>query len=168
MGYDISVRFGSVEEKESMYKFLNENLKLLKSLEILDGIPFYLEPAINEDIGVYAPKKNRDKIISFHGTGIPQYAWDLCCWMSSKSTYRSKDGNPVVFYDDEKIEVFIDGTERTNINIDKDGFRIRHKENVPALEKFTEFIFKNHKKTLKVLKELNELYSCRNNKVLKI
>ena len=98
MGYDISVRFGTIEEKKEMHDFILENMHFLERLEKTDPTPFSIVLVIDDDIGTYAPKKERDKLFSFHGTGIPSYAWKLCCWMSHRSTYRNRKGNSVVIY----------------------------------------------------------------------
>ena len=166
MGYDISVKFKSVEEKDNMYNFLVENLDILKKLEKTDYLSFHIEPNINDNIGSYAPKKNRDKLISFHGTGIPLYAWDLCCWMAHKSFYKNKQGNSTIFYDSDAIEIYLNEDNPKNININEQGFRIRTEKSL--FEKFrNHLIGRKEIKQFEILSELNDLWNKKLNNLNK-
>ena len=140
-----------------MHDFILKNMHLLERLEKTDPTPFSIVPVIDDDIGTYAPKKERDKLISFHGTGIPSYAWKLCCWMSHRSTYRNRKGNSVVIYDDEQIDVVLNGTQANDINIDEDGMTLEKERTIP--QKIGDALFgKKPEEQRNILSEMNDAW----------
>ena len=122
MGYDVTVKFKSEEEKNTMKQFLDENQDILRCLSQTDmGMPHSMEVYHGEDLG-YAPKVKH--LLGFHGTGIPQHMWDLCAWMAVKSSYRARDGEIFFYYDSEKMKVTFDTTNKKNTVVDENGIRI--------------------------------------------
>lgn len=159
MGYDISVRFNDKEEVLVMLSFLETVQTELMKLEATERMPFKLNFNTDKDVGVYAPTKNRDCLISMHGTGIPYYAWTLCSWMAHKSAYRNKQGLPVIYYDREEITVHGKDAAINHLRADDNGILIRDR---PAslsqtLAKALK-IGPDYEVQLSVMQELNNKY----------
>lgn len=109
MGYSVSVKFKNETEQENMHQFLLDNEDILNQMEQIElNNPLYLPcdniPSVGENLG-YAP--NKKYLLGFHGTGIPEYIWDLCAWMSIKAGSKFK-GQHYFYYDSEKQIVSFD------------------------------------------------------------
>jgi hypothetical protein len=121
MGYSVSVKFSNKNELEEMRTFLLKNSDILEQLKSTDIHQVDLEPIYGEDLG-YAPKKKH--LLGFHGIGIPRYVWDLCAWMSVKSSYRDPKRGMFFYYDKEKMLVTFDLDNHQNTVVDHDGIRV--------------------------------------------
>ena len=114
MGYSISTRFSSSEERERMRLFLVENEDLLKQMD-----PYAYVPSIGEDLA-YAPKVTH--LLGFHGSQVTTM-WDLVAWMTVQSTYRDPKRGMFFYYDDEAMTVRFDAHPQ-DTQVDDRGIRV--------------------------------------------
>lgn len=121
MGYDISVRFKTTEERDQMFDFLQTKKDFLDSMAKTEpyGNPYPYVLDKGENLGAYAPKC-RDKILGFHGTLIAYQIWSVCAWMSMQSNYR-KETSPIIYYDDEVLKVSVNGNIEKAVDVDSNG-----------------------------------------------
>lgn len=135
MSYDVSVRFKTSQERENMKVFLEKNKELLEQLSNIPTVsmPYHSrEVFYGENLG-YTPKfKN---MLGFHGTGIPEYIWNLCAWMTVKSSYRDKNNKLYFYYDKDRMIVTFDTQNTTNTVVDAEGIPIIIKQEVPLSTK---------------------------------
>jgi hypothetical protein len=125
-------------------------LEKLKDTE--NTLFFHNEPTLGENLG-YAPKE--DFLLGFQGSEIPRYIWNLCAWMSVKSTHR--DNNEMYFfYDNEKMIVTYDSNETKNTVVDNDGIRIEKEESIGKKVAFLLGVGKNLKKQRELFSTLND------------
>ncbi len=125
MSYDISVRFSDEKEVENMLSFLSTVREELARLEKTESAFFKINFNTGTNVGAYAPSTQQKCLISMHGTGIPSYAWALCCWMACKSAYRNEQGLPLIYYDDEEIPIYGTNACQDQLQADDDGILIR-------------------------------------------
>ena len=139
MGYDVSVKFKTEKDKEKMKRFLVANCNILKEIELaVPHNPVHdRTPYDGEDLG-YAPEKKF--LLGFHGTGIPEYIWKLCAWMSVKAGAKDTKGNHYFYYDDEKMLVTFDLSNKQNTVVDQNGISVEH-ENNGLSKKISDVIF---------------------------
>lgn len=138
MGYSISVKFSSESEKNDMKNFIISQANLIENLSKLslglENLPHSKE--ITEDLP-YAPN-NSSNLLGFNGSGIPRYLWDVCTWMSVKSTSKGK--KPYIFYDDEMIKISFEKSELNSMLVDSDGIIIRHEKKLDLLGKIAKIV----------------------------
>jgi hypothetical protein len=158
MGYDISVKFNSKQERDDMFYFLTQNEKLLIELQKTDLSVPPITFVIGEELGSYAPNEQRETLIGGHGSGIPQYAFVLCSWLACHSKYKNKD-MPYIYYDTEiiKITYNVNGNN-DEIKVDLDGIYIVRPKT--RIKKLSEKFFGLHPEQMgKIMSELNSEYS---------
>jgi hypothetical protein len=149
MGYDLSVRFSTKEETQTYLKMLNDNIEDLKNIDqVKDDFgkvgANLAEFNTGEDLGVYAPKNHRKKMIGFSGSLIPDQVWMLCIWLATRSTYRV-DGDPVIFYDEDPIHILFDKKKKGNkewVLATEDGFWIKERTKIDL---FFDYMIKDKK-----------------------
>lgn len=156
MGYSISVRFSSSDEADKMSKFLMSNQDLLLEMQKLESpalVSYFNNIPSREDNLPYAPEKNN--LLGFHGTGIPRYIWNLCAWMTVKSSFRDKNNKLYFYYDEEKMIVSFDEKNTQDTIVNQEGIRIEVvKKNISAfMYKFLVGDYKDEQR--KILEELN-------------
>lgn len=163
MGYSVSVRFTSPQERDLMQEFIMENQDILDQLVIAGNIiPSYYKniPSCGEDLP-YAP--NFKSLLGFHGTITPNYIWDLCAWMAVKSSYRAKNSKIFFYYDNEKMYVSTDIKNSNDILVDENGVpaykELSKEQRITSLE-----IYEGDKEKIKdLLIELNNRWESINN-----
>lgn len=156
MGYSISVRFSSSDEADKMSKFLMSNQDLLLEMQKLESpalVSYFNNIPSREDNLPYAPEKNN--LLGFHGTGIPRYIWNLCAWMTVKSSFRDKNNKLYFYYDEEKMIVSFDEKNTQDTIVNQEGIRIEVvNKNISAfMYKFLVGDYKDEQR--KILEELN-------------
>lgn len=152
MGYDVTVKFKNEIDRQGMKNFLFAHSDLLKEIEQSGSYsPVHdRNPYNGEDLG-YAPKKKY--LLGFHGTGIPQYIWKLCAWMSVKAGAKDRKGNHFFYYDDEKMGVTFDTSNKQNTVVNQDGISIEDESENGLSKKVSDLIF-GTKKAKQKQKEL--------------
>jgi hypothetical protein len=159
MGYDVTVKFKTEQDREKMKNFILANSDLLQEMVKVDsyGPVHDSTPYNGEDLG-YAPDKKN--LLGFHGTGIPKYIWDLCAWMSVKAECKDRKGNHFFYYDSEKMIVTFDTNDTKNTLVDENGINIkRDYKNSSFPEKFIAYLLSKEKleeKQRKLFVQLNE------------
>lgn len=152
MGYDVTVKFKTEEDREKMRSFILANSDILKKMAEVDpyGAPHDETPYNGEELG-YAPSKKN--LLGFHGTGIPKYIWDLCAWMAVKVECKDKKDNHFFYYDIEKMIVTFDPNDKKNTLVDSEGIPVIRKRDDSLPKEFISFLL-GRKKSLQKQREL--------------
>jgi hypothetical protein len=169
MGYTVSVKFKTTEEKEKMEKFLSANENLLESMNTIseDGDHYYPGICNGDDLS-YAPELTN--LLGFDVSHTPSYIWNLCAWMAVKAECKNKNGDLFFYYDQDEMIVTFDSNNKKNTLVDTNGIRIlnpnydidRHggREKLsPELIKFYEEIAQNKKEVNDLFVELNDKWN---------
>ena len=122
MGYSLSVRFGSQDERDRMLAFLVERQSRIDEVvEVGDRLPVRITEG---SILAYPPRVDPNLLIGVSVSLITFEAWAIIAWAASRSSYR-RMGFAVMFVDDERKLVRL-CEERpppsiTDTCVDKDG-----------------------------------------------
>lgn len=103
MGYDISVRFSSTQERDEMLAVLKQQDWAF--LHQTDKRVERVLPQAGENLGAYIPD-DETTLLGFHASLPPSYTRDVCVWAAVHSSYR-ENGYPVVYYDDEALKIVV-------------------------------------------------------------
>lgn len=140
MGYSVSVKFQNQKEQEAMKLFLEDNQEIINKLSKLQmGSPNMShgnEVQTGDNLS-YAPQQKY--LLGFHGTGIPQYLWDLCAWMAVKSTVRDTKQKPYLYYDSKRMKITFDPTNTQNTLVDAEGIPIQTQAHIDSVAWFKKF-----------------------------
>lgn len=112
MSYTFSVKFKSEDEVFSMLEFLkteeaNKILDKIKAVNVKYEQPVNLWFEQGGENAPYLPRYNPELMIYNNGSLHHDFYCkvQLFTWMAVKSKHRNKNNNPVVFYDDEAMEL---------------------------------------------------------------
>jgi hypothetical protein len=102
MGYTVSVKFKTEQEKDKMESFLLSNANILEQMDIVEHGGQTDSHILGDMTGGYAPKQKN--LLGFHVRTTPKYIWDLCAWMAVKAECKDKKGDLFFYYDSKKCQ----------------------------------------------------------------
>lgn len=125
MGYSVSVSFGTDEEKQKAKDFLTSNLN--QDILGMHSTWTHVNAVDGSDLK-YPPKENLGFILGFNGGTDNMLVYDICAFLSLRSSVRNNEGRPVVFYDEEEIPIFVGGLTQGEVCVDEQGVRLRRQK----------------------------------------
>ena len=124
MGYTISVKFKTEQERDKMENFLSSQSDILNKIEMLEHGEvtncFHLGK-IDPSSG-YAPRQKY--LLGTHVRITPRYIWDLCAWMAVKAECKNKKGEFFFYYDSKKMIVTFDTSNKKNTVVKESGIPV--------------------------------------------
>lgn len=116
MGYTVSVKFKTEQEKDKMENFLLSQSDILNKMDILEHGGQTDSHTLGNMSSGYAPKQKN--LLGFHVRVTPEYIWNLCAWMAVKADSKDKKDNIFFYHDSKKMLVTFDpnNTQNTLVN----------------------------------------------------
>lgn len=126
MSYTVSVKFKSEAERDKMENFLSSQSDILNKMDILEHgrqTNAFQLGKIEPGSG-YAPKQKN--LFGIHVTITPRYIWDLLAWMAVKAEAKDRQGNIFFYYDNKKMLVTFDNSNKKNTVVEESGIPINN------------------------------------------
>lgn len=163
MGYTVSVKFKTEQERDKMENFLNSQSDLLNKMDMVEH--GYLTNCfqlgkIDPGSG-YAPRQKN--LLGTHVTVTPRYIWDLCSWVAVKADCKDKKGDLFFYYDSKKMQITFDINNKQNTVVQESGIPV-YDSNEFKKEGLAMLMINYLKGEQKKRKEIVELFSELNNK----
>lgn len=122
MGYTLSVKFKTEQEKDKMENFLLSQSDILNQMDILEHGSQTNSHTLGDMTGGYAPKQKN--LLGFHVRVSPEYIWNLCAWMAVKAECKDKKDNIFFYHDSKKMLVTFDPNNTQNTLVNPTGIPI--------------------------------------------
>jgi hypothetical protein len=165
MGYTVSVKFKTEQERDKMESFLNSQSDILNKMNMLEygrfTNTFHLEKL--EPGSGYAPKQKN--LLGTHVKITPQYIWDLCAWMAVKAESKDKKENIFFYYDSKKMLVTFDPNNKQNTVVKENGIPVYNSDDFKQeglamlMIHYMRGRQKRRKETIELFVELNDKWN---------
>lgn len=157
MSYSLAVRFKDEKRQKEMYQFYIANKEIIQAMSIAEGrddSENFINLKFNEELS-YSPKVKY--LLGYEGSsGRPYYFELLLAWMAVKSSYRNKNNEVFLYYDNNKISikkknVLLIQVEENGIQSIEKSIEIYNKNKTLSFNLFEVANFEEYFKTLNVL-----------------